>query len=218
MTEQAPRPGDQTTRYVQAAITGDPAAVDWVVQRFTPALRRMIQRRLGVRGDAGLDETVDDLVQSVWLYALPRLRNVHPSERDGRHTPALLSQLSKRALGAANDVLERRLRRNVREEQLPDGSSALANAEHPVARKIRDALAQTAAKELEGRFRAAFEQLDEDAREVIALRAFEGLSNSEAAEELDEKPNTVAQRYKRALAKLRELLPDSIFEDLPDDD
>jgi DNA-directed RNA polymerase specialized sigma24 family protein len=53
---------------------------------------------------------------------------------------------------------------------------------------------------------------------VIALRAFEGLSNSEAAEELDEKPNTVAQRYKRALSKLRELLPDSIFEDLPDDD
>jgi DNA-directed RNA polymerase specialized sigma24 family protein len=48
------------------------------------------------------------------------------------------------------------------------------------------------------------------------LRAFEGLSNQEAAEELGQKPNTVAQRYKRALERLRKLLPASIFDEFDD--
>lgn len=49
------------------------------------------------------------------------------------------------------------------------------------------------------------------------LRGIEGLSNKEAAVELKERPNTVAQRYRRALSKLRIALPSSVFDELTDD-
>jgi DNA-directed RNA polymerase specialized sigma24 family protein len=51
---------------------------------------------------------------------------------------------------------------------------------------------------------------------VVVLRGIEGLSNKEAAEEMDEASTNVSHRYRRALAKLRDRLPRSVFQDLAD--
>lgn len=208
--------GDQTTRHVRSAVVGDPEATAWIVERFSPPLRQMILRRLGPSGEAGLDSAVEDVVADVWLWALPRLGNIRPSERDGRYTPALMKYLAMRALGAANDLLERRLRRGRREEPLKDDAAMSADTEQPLVRAVRDAMSEASARELRAKFDAALAALDAESREIVILRGFEGLTNVEAAEELGQKPNTVAQRFKRALERLRKLLPASIFDELED--
>ena len=91
-----------------------------------------------------------------------------------------------------------------------------ADTEQPLVRAVRDAMSEASARELRAKFDAALAALDAESREIVILRGFEGLTNVEAAEELGQKPNTVAQRFKRALERLRKLLPASIFDELED--
>ena len=55
-------------------------------------------------------------------------------------------------------------------------------------------------------------------REVVILRGIEQGNNRDVATVLQLEPNTVAVRYRRALAKLRAELPDSIWDELGDED
>jgi DNA-directed RNA polymerase specialized sigma24 family protein len=52
---------------------------------------------------------------------------------------------------------------------------------------------------------------------VVILRAVEGLTTLEAAQELGEAPNTVSHRYRRAIEKLRAIVPNSLFDELSDE-
>jgi len=51
---------------------------------------------------------------------------------------------------------------------------------------------------------------------VILFRAVEGLSNQDAARELGELPTTISHRYRRALTRLREALPGSVLDEMPE--
>jgi RNA polymerase sigma-70 factor (ECF subfamily) len=59
---------------------------------------------------------------------------------------------------------------------------------------------------LQSRFAAAIEQLDEQDREIVLMRHFEQLSNSEAAQALGLSPPAASMRYLRAMRRLREAL------------
>jgi RNA polymerase sigma-70 factor (ECF subfamily) len=61
-------------------------------------------------------------------------------------------------------------------------------------------------RELRSRFESALLRLADDDREIILLRHFEQLSNSEAAEALDLSEAAVGMRHLRALRKLRTIL------------
>ncbi len=61
-------------------------------------------------------------------------------------------------------------------------------------------------QELIIRIRECLEELNENDREILSLRHFEQLSNSETAEELNLSPNTASVRYVRALKKFKEIL------------
>ena len=58
-------------------------------------------------------------------------------------------------------------------------------------------------RELERRFRLALDQLDEPDREIILLRHFECLSNTETAQALGLTEPAAGMRHLRALRKLR---------------
>src|SRR5690242_6331690 len=131
----------ETTRHVRAAVAGDAEATAWLVSRFSPLLRRQAALRLGAAADDG---GVDDIVQDVWLWALPRLGRVRP--HDGRYTPSLLAYLGARARGAANDHLERVLKRRTREAMLPEDSGVAASPAHPLAAEVKGALASASAR------------------------------------------------------------------------
>jgi RNA polymerase sigma-70 factor (ECF subfamily) len=60
--------------------------------------------------------------------------------------------------------------------------------------------------ELKIRVQVALNSMDPQDREVLILRHFEDLSNSEAAEVLGIKPSAACNRYVRALKKLRNVL------------
>ena len=60
--------------------------------------------------------------------------------------------------------------------------------------------------EMSEQLRAALEDMDPIDREVLALRHFEELTNSEVAEELGIQQKAASIRYVRALRRLRELL------------
>jgi RNA polymerase sigma-70 factor (ECF subfamily) len=61
-------------------------------------------------------------------------------------------------------------------------------------------------RELERRFAAAVEQLDDADREIVLLRHFEHLSTAEAAEALGLSKPAAGMRYLRAMRRLRVLL------------
>jgi RNA polymerase sigma-70 factor, ECF subfamily len=63
--------------------------------------------------------------------------------------------------------------------------------------------------ELERRFQAALEALDEQDREVVLLRHFEQLSNQETAAVLGLSEPAAGMRYLRAVRRLRALLNES---------
>ena len=63
----------------------------------------------------------------------------------------------------------------------------------------------------------AVEALDDLDREVVIMRGIEQVPNEMAARALGMNPNTVAHRFRRALKKLKDRLPHSIFADLPDE-
>ena len=62
------------------------------------------------------------------------------------------------------------------------------------------------ASELQRRFQAALDELDGDDREIILLRHFEQLSNSEAAQVLGLSEAAAGMRHLRALRRLRAIL------------
>jgi len=66
--------------------------------------------------------------------------------------------------------------------------------------------AATIRKELEGRFFAALDQLEEEDAEIVLMRHFEHLSNSEAAQALGLSPAAAGMRHLRAIRRLRAIL------------
>ena len=66
--------------------------------------------------------------------------------------------------------------------------------------------AEALRRELQGRFQAALVRLADDDREIILLRHFEQLSNSEAAQALGLSEAAAGMRHLRALRRLRAVL------------
>jgi RNA polymerase sigma factor (sigma-70 family) len=61
---------------------------------------------------------------------------------------------------------------------------------------------------------AAIDELPERDRELVVLRGIEQRPNDEVARLLGLTPNAASQAYRRALARLRARLPDSVFGEL----
>ena len=95
---------------------------------------------------------------------------------------------------------------------LPAGGTGDRSAADVVAgiadRELTPAAAATW-HELERRFAAAVEQLEEDDRQIVLLRHFEHLSTADAAAALGLSKPAAGMRYLRAMRRLRVLLEGS---------
>jgi RNA polymerase sigma-70 factor (ECF subfamily) len=184
----------------------EPGAVDRLWERHRPALRRMIDLRL----DRALGRRVDasDVVQEVLLKASRRLPEY-------LRNPVLPFHLWLRQIARDHIVDQHRRhrlaeRRSIDRERSLDAAAFLDRSSLDLAAQLRDPNLTPAAAavraELERRFHAALGQLDDDDREIILLRHFEQLSNSEVARLLAISEPAAGMRHLRALRRLRTVL------------
>jgi RNA polymerase sigma-70 factor, ECF subfamily len=197
---------DQTQELLAQAREGQPAAVNALLDRHRDALRRMIDLRM----DKVVQRRVDasDIVQEVLVEANRRLR-------DYLGNPAMPFHLWLRSM--AHDRLidaHRRhrgaARRSIDREQPLQVARFLDQSTIDLGQEIADRELTPAAaatwNELQRRFQAAVDQLDEQDREVVLMRHFEHLSNSEVAQTLGLSEPAAGMRYLRAMRRLREKL------------
>jgi RNA polymerase sigma-70 factor (ECF subfamily) len=185
---------------------GKPEAVNRLLERHRTALRKLVQLRL----DRKIARRVDasDVVQDVLLEANERLKEYMADPRMPFHlwlrhlAKDRMIDMHRRHRGAQRRSLDRE--RSLTSPQFGDQSSfdlasQLAASElTPAAASIRH--------ELEQRFLIALDQLDEDDRDILLMRHFEHLGNSEAAEALGLSTAAAGMRHLRALRKLRAVL------------
>ncbi len=189
-----------------AAQAGDQKALAVLMDNHRPQLERIVALRL----DSQLAGRVDpaDVVQDTFLAALSKF----PEFLKKRSELSFLLWLRLETLQTLVDIHRFHLgaqRRDARKEwtihkSLPSLSS-VSLAAHLVG---RFSTASQAAMRLEIRHQVerALDGLEDQDREMLALRHFEELSNSDAARVLGLSKTAACNRYARALRRLRESL------------
>lgn len=198
--------GDETRQLLKDAREGDPQAVNRLLDRHRRSLRRLVDVRL----DRALAARVDasDVVQDVLLEASRRLDEFI-------RAPKLPFHLWLRQL-ARDRIVDMHRRHREAQKRSVDRERSLAAPEFAdrssidLAAGLRDSeltpAAENIRRELERRFLAALEELDEDDRDIVLMRHYEHLGNSEAAQALGISPAAAGMRHLRALRKLRSIL------------
>ncbi len=197
---------EETQNLLRQAREGDAQAVNHLMERHRQSLRRMVQLRL----DRALAGRVDasDVVQDVLIEANTRLDDF---VRDGSMPFHLwLRQLAKDRIIDMHRRHRGAQRRSVdREEQMVAGGNSDRSEFDRMAGLEDQELTPAAAsirRELESRFLSALGELNEDDREIVMMRHYEHLSNSDVATTLGLSPAAAGMRYLRALRKLRSVL------------
>ncbi|MCX7398566.1 MAG: sigma-70 family RNA polymerase sigma factor [Planctomycetales bacterium] len=198
--------GEQTQELLKGVTDGDSQAVNRLMDRHREAVRRMIQMRL----DQAVARRVDasDVVQDVLMEASQRLKDYLANPVMPFHL--WLRQLAKDRIIDMHRRHRAAQRRSVDREQNMSGLGNDEQSAADLAALLKDAELTPAAaalrREMEQRFLVALDQLEENDREIVVMRHFEHLGNSEVAEALGLSPPAAGMRYLRAIRRLRELL------------
>ena len=204
----------ETEALLAGARGGDAGAVNQLLEGHRDAVRRMIDLRM----DQVLKRRVDasDIVQEVLIEANRRLRDYLANPVMPFHL--WLRQMAKDRLIDAHRRHRQAGRRSMDREQ-PLAVAAPGESSINLAAQLRDQQLTPASaaawSELQRRFEAACAQLDEQDREIVLMRHFEHLGNSEAADALGLSAQAASMRYLRAMRRLRKLLEgdESVVED-----
>jgi len=184
---------------------GDGDAVNRLLERHRAAIRRMIDHRM----DRVIERRVDasDIVQDVMIEANRRLA-------DYLANPTMPFRLWLRHM-ARDRLIDAHRRHRVAasrslDREVPlaahDGDGSAADGLVGVADRELTPAAAATWHELERRFAAAVELLDDGDRQIVLLRHFEHLTTAEAAEVLGLTKPAAGMRYLRAMRRLRSLL------------
>lgn len=166
------------------------------------AVRRRLDRAIAQRVDAS------DIVQDVLLEASQRLPDYlsNPSMPFG----LWLRQLARDRIIDMHRRHRRAERRSVDRERPLAAPSALDSSSAGLLAGLCDPDLTPAANairhEFQTRFLDALAELEQDDRDILTLRHFEQMSNSEVAEALNLSQPAAGMRYLRALRRVRSIL------------
>ncbi|HUA29018.1 MAG TPA: sigma-70 family RNA polymerase sigma factor [Streptosporangiaceae bacterium] len=172
--------GDLTAR----AASGQPAAIEALLERIRPMVVRYCRARLG--HISGHYHIADDVAQEVCiavLSALPRYRDM------GRPFASFVFGIASHKVA---DAMRNAARLAIPTEDLPDGPDNRPGPEETVVAYI----------EAE-RARALLARLPVHQRELLVLRVLTGMSAEETGHALGMSPGAVRVAQHRALARLR---------------
>lgn len=197
---------DESSDLVNQVIHGDKRALAELFDSQRPRLRRIVNFRLDRRiyGRVG----ADDVLQEAYLNAAGQLKSLL---RD--HPPTVFIWLRQIVNHTLADVHRRHLgvkkRTAKRDVSIHAGGPSASSSEwlsfHLLGHLTSPSQAALRA-ELAEQLDAALSQLSEVDREVLALRHFEELTNSETAHVLNMTVQAASMRYVRAISRLRKVL------------
>jgi RNA polymerase sigma-70 factor, ECF subfamily len=174
--------------------------------RHRGRLKLMVDLRLDHRLQGRIDPS--DVLQEAYLEAMDRL----PQYLQERPMPLFLwlrFLTAQRLQILYRHHLRTKSREAGREVSLSHKPLPAVSSEVLAARLIgRDSTPSEAAMRAETRaqLQTALDSLNPIDREILAMRHFEQLTNSETAQVLGLRESTASQRYARALLRLRDLL------------
>jgi RNA polymerase sigma-70 factor (ECF subfamily) len=180
-----PLSAEATVELLHKAKLGDESALDRLLERCIPALRRWAHGRMPTSA-RGMLETAD-LVQDAVIAAMRRLDAFEP-----RHQGALQAYLRKAVLNRIRDIARRR-KRGLNQTDLPND----------LVDERTSPLEQAIGQENLARYEAAMQRLDASDREAIVARLELQQSYEELAVVLN-KPTASAARMSvtRAMKRL----------------
>lgn len=191
---------------LRRAADGDSAALAATFANYRPRLRRMVQLRLDRRLQGRIDPS--DVLQEAYLEVARSLADYLNNPQisfylwvrfvTGRKLQALhRCHLGVQARDAAREV-------SLHRGALPQASS-VSLAEQLLGRYSSPSQVVIKA-ELRLRVQEALNELDPIDREILALRSFEELSNTETARVLGIGEAAASHRFVRALRRLKKVL------------
>ncbi len=156
----------------------------WIAQAYDALGPGLYRYALVILADAALAE---DAVQEAFMRLLGR----------GRMDDLVSAKAYLRVIvrNEAYRLMERR--------------RSMESIEDPGARLLEPVESASENAEERGQLEAALRQLPPDQREVVHLKVWEQMTFIEIAELLKIPQNTAASRYRYAISRLRELLPQS---------
>jgi RNA polymerase sigma-70 factor (ECF subfamily) len=176
VTEAQAGPHDSDVTFVRAAQQGDTEAFGQLYKRYARMVHGILLGRVR-------HVEVEDLVQEVFLRALPRIRELRDTSRFG-------SWLASIARNLATDYY-RRSQARPDEESDPDDQPAKLNvSSNREAAEILDCI----------------RNLPEAYRETLILRLVEGMTGPEIAAKTGLSPGSVRVNLHRGMSQLRQKL------------
>ncbi len=197
---------DEPSELVNRIIHGDKSALAEFFDSQRARLRRIINFRLDRRIYGRVD--ADDVLQEAYLNAEQRMKWLLSD-----HPPSVFIWLRQIVNQTLADVHRRhlgaKLRTAKRDVSIHGGwapeSTSGSLAFHLLGHLTSPSQA-TLRAELSQQIDAALSSLSDTDREVLALRHFEELTNSEAAQVLNMTAQAASMRYVRAISRLRTIL------------
>jgi RNA polymerase sigma-70 factor (ECF subfamily) len=196
----------RATELVNRIVRGDREALAELFSEYRPRLWRMINFRLHPRLHGRID--ADDVLQDAWLMAVDRIDYFL---RDASHSSFIwfrmivqqtLVALHRRHLGAE--------KRNAARDVPVDAGWNTGSTSSSMAFHLSGSLTSPSSAvnraELARQLDTILQGMNDVDREVLALRHFEELSNSETAKVLNMSEQATSGRYLRALGRLKEIL------------
>src|SRR5262245_16133144 len=195
---------------LDAARKGDEGALAALVERHRERLERMVRLRMDSRLQGRVDPA--DVVQDTYLAVRGKFAQYSADPRLPFYLWLRL-EVGQMLAGAHRFHLGTQMRDAGQEVSLHTGAMPQATSQslaEQLLGKLTSASDAAMRAELQRRVQEALNGMDGHDREVLVLRHFEQLSNSEAAEVLGIKPTAAFNRYVRALKRLKDA-----FEGMP---
>jgi RNA polymerase sigma-70 factor (ECF subfamily) len=195
---------------LNSARAGDEGALAGLFERHRARLERIV----GLRIDRRLQGRVDpaDVVQEAYIA----VRGKFPQYVTAPNLPFFLwlrLEVGQKLVDFHRFHIGTKMRDAGQEVSLHRGAlpqvTSVSLAEHLMG-KLTTASHAAMRVELKLRVQEAINSMDPNDREVLILRHYEELSNSEAAQVLGIKPTAAVNRYVRALRRIKE-----VFEGMP---
>lgn len=198
----------QTSELLSQAREGDDSAVNQLMDRHRNSLRHLVRMRLDQKIQRRID--VSDVVQDILVEANRRLQRYLADPIMPFHL--WLRQIARDRIIDAHRRHRVSARRSVDREQRLAAPRGYDQSSVQIASLVGDDQLTPAAtalqKEIVGRIEQAISTLEEKDSEIIIMRHYEMLTNSEIAIALGLTEPAASMRYLRAVRRLKAKLHD----------